>query len=396
MTPESKDLRDRIAREIDLGGPIPFVRFMQRALYEPEIGYYTGARPVIGKDGDFYTSLDIHPVFGRLVGRQIIEMAACLPGGPYTVVEMGAGKGLLAYDVLREVREAAPELFERLTYRVVDVSPSMVRRQKALLKEFADRMAWHDRLEDVPGCAGAFISNELVDSFAHHQVVVTEGRLKEVFVTHDGGRFSEVLMAPSTPRLEEYLGPFLGGLPEGYRTEVSLAAGDWMRAVGGRLSRGHVLTVDYGYPADVYYAAARAKGTFLCHHEHNVSAEAYVRVGRQDMTAHVDFSALARAGLKGGLRPLGMTDQAHFLVGLGVAERMEAVLVRDGGDPDRSEEFRAMRHLMDPEGLGKVFKVLVQEKGVQSPPLSGLRFAAFSISDLLGPGSENGQGAGAT
>ena len=394
MASESDDLRERIAREIDAGGPIPFVRFMQRALYEPEIGYYTGPREKIGKDGDFYTSLDIHPVFGRLVGRQVIEMAPCVPDGPYTIVEMGAGKGLLAYDVLRELRDSAPELLARLTYRVVEVSPSMVRRQQAVLGEFEDRVRWHERLEDVPECAGVFLSNELVDSFPHHQVVVTPEGLREVFVTHAGGRFTEVLRAPSTPRLEAYLAPFLKGLPEGYRTEVNLAALDWIAEVGGRLGRGHVLTVDYGYPADVYYAAGRATGTFLCHHEHKVSAEPYVRVGRQDMTAHVDFSALAKGGLKAGLHSVGMTDQAHFLVGLGVAERMQAVLERDGGDPDRSDEFRAMRHLMDPEGLGKVFKVLVQEKGVRSPPFSGLKFAAFSISDLLGPGSDNGSPGG--
>jgi len=390
VTAAAQELKGRIAREIDRGGPIPFARFMERALYEPEIGYYTGPREKIGRQGDFYTSLDVHPVFGRLIGVQIAEMAAALPDGPYTVVEMGAGKGLLAYDVLREIEGRFPDLFARLAYRVVEVSPAMVRRQKALLRDYADRITWHERLEDVPPVPGAFVSNEMVDALPHHQVVMTREGLREVFVTHAKGRFSEVLAAPSTPALAAYLERIGAKIAEGYRTEINLAALQWMKAVAGRLERGHVLTVDYGYPADVYYRQDRRAGTFLCHHEHKVSADPYARVGAQDMTAHVDFTSLARAGLEAGLKPLGLTDQSHFLVGLGVAERMEAVLDRDGGDPERSDEFCAMRRLMDPLGMGKTFKVLVQEKGVESPPLSGLRFAAFSISDLVGPEGERG------
>jgi len=388
---DAEGLKARIAREIDAGGPIPFSRFMERALYEPGVGYYTGPRVKIGQEGDFYTSLDVHPVFGRLVGVQVAEMAAALPEGPYTVVEMGAGKGLLAYDVLREVRDRFPDLFARLAYRVVEVSPDLIRRQRDLLREFAGRITWHARLEDVPQVEGVFLSNELVDALPHHQVVMTGEGLMEVFVTHARGRFSEVLAAPSTPALAAYLADIGSQLPEGYRTEINLAAPQWMRAVAARLERGHVLTIDYGYPADVYYRADRKTGTFLCHHEHKVSADPYARIGAQDMTAHVDFTGLARAGRDAGLVPLGLTDQSHFLVGLGVAERMEAVLKRDGGDPERSDEFCAMRRLMDPLGMGKTFKVLLQEKGVHTPALSGLRFAAYSVTDLMGVEGEEGR-----
>jgi len=391
----AEELKARIAREIDAGGPISFARFMERALYEPEIGYYTGPREKIGQKGDFYTSLDVHPVFGRLIGVQVAEMAESLPDGPFTVVEMGAGKGLLAYDVLREIRERFPDLLGRLTYRVVEVSPPMVRRQQALLREFADRITWHERLEEIDPVQGVFVSNELVDALPHHQVVMTGDGLMEVFVTCTKGRFSEVLRLPSTPALAAYLEALGLTLPEGYRTEISLAAPDWMRTVAGRLARGYVLTVDYGYPADVYYRPDRATGTFLCHHAHKVSEDPYARIGEQDMTAHVDFTSLARAGREAGLNPLGLTDQGHFLVGLGVGERMAAVLERDGGDPSTSDEFRAMRRLMDPLGMGKTFKVLVQEKGVDSPRLSGLQFAAYSISDLVGIGPQKGEASGA-
>jgi SAM-dependent MidA family methyltransferase len=259
-----------------------------------------------------------------------------------------------------------------------------VGRQKALLAEFADRITWHDTLEGIGPVDGAFLSNELVDSFPHHQVVMAEGGLQEVFVTHFQGRFREVLLPPSTPELGRYFERLGITLPAGYRTEVNLAALAWMRRVGAALRRGHVLTIDYGYAADVYYQPDRKRGTFLCHHEHKLSEDPYVRVGLQDLTAHVDFSSLARAGREAGLEPVGFTDQGHFLVGLGIAGWMEQVLEGAGGDPERADEFAAMRRLMDPQGMGKTFKVLVQEKGVPSRALSGLRFRSLSVSDLVG------------
>lgn len=384
MTPQAGRLRALIADEIARSGPVPFARFMELALYAPELGYYTGPRRKIGKEGDFYTSLDVHPVFGRLVGAQVIEMSRAVPGGTYTVVEMGAGKGYLAYDILRTVKEAEPGLFERLDYRIVDISPHMIGHQKKLLEGFAGRLAWHASLGDVPKVDGVFVSNELVDSLPHHQVVATKEGLKEVFVTHRDGRFKEVLMPPSTPELARYFKRLGITLPDGYRTEVNLAALGWMREVARHLRRGHVLTIDYGYPADVYYRPDRKTGTFLCYHEHKVSEDPYARIGLQDLTAHVDFSSLARAGEAAGLKAVGFTDQAHFLVGLGIHRVMERALERDGGDPERSDEFRTIRRLMDPQGMGRAFKVLVQEKGVTSPPLSGLRFSASSVHDLLG------------
>lgn len=382
MTPESRQLRARIREEIGRRNRIPFSRFMEMALYTPELGYYTGPREKIGREGDFYTSLDVHPAFGQLVASQVIELSVALPRGVYTVVEMGAGKGLLAHDMLRTIQMAAPALFRRLRYVIVDVSPELVARQKERLAEFSEILTWYPDLSGLPLVEGIFVSNELVDSLAHRQVVMTGEGLKEVFVTAKGEGFREVLAAPSTPEIEAYFQRLGIALPEGYRTEVNLAALDWVRAVGKRLSRGHVLTIDYGYPADVYYRSDRRRGTFLCYHEHKVSENPYARVGLQDMTAHVDFSSVARAGLEVGLRPVGFTDQAHFLVGLGITRLMERILERDGGDPQGSDEFQALRKLMDPNGMGKAFKVLLQEKGVATPALSGFRFSSHSIRDL--------------
>lgn len=382
MTAESKQLARQIADEIGRDGPIPFSRFMELALYAPELGYYTGGRTKIGKDGDFYTSLDVHPVFGQLVAAQIIEMSALIPDGAYTVVEMGAGKGLLAYDILRTIRAADSNLFERLRYLIVDVSPDLIARQQNLLAEFAEQTAWHTSLDEIDPVDGVFVSNELVDSLPHHQVVTENGSLREVFVDCHNGRFVERLRDLSTVEISRYLERYKVTFPDRYRTEVNLASGLWIKAVADRLKRGHVLTIDYGYPADVYYRPDRKTGTFLCYHEHKVSENPYVRIGLQDLTAHVDFSHLAHAGKEAGLNPVAFTDQAHFLVGLGITKMMDKVLERDGGDPESSDEFCAMRKLMDPNGMGRAFKVLLQEKGVSSPAFSGFRFSAHSVSDI--------------
>ncbi|MBI5136277.1 MAG: SAM-dependent methyltransferase [Nitrospirae bacterium] len=385
MTDAGNTLRALIADEIArAGGAIPFRRYMELALYAPGVGYYTGPRGKIGRDGDFFTSLDVHPVFGRLLATQVIEMSRALPDGPFTVVEMGAGKGHLAHDVLRTVEAADPALFARLRYVIVDVSEDLIARQKKLLAAYGARIEWAADLGALSGVRGVFLSNELVDSLPHHQVVMTGDGLREVYVGEKDGRFREGWGPPSTPALAAYFDAIGITLPKGYRTEVNLAALDWMRAVGGALERGFVITIDYGYPADVYYQADRRRGTFLCFHEHKASENPYVRVGRQDMTAHVDFSSLARAGTRVGLEAVGLTDQAHFLVGLGITHAMEAVLACDGGDPRDSDEFRAMRRLMDPHGMGKAFKVLVQRKGVGHAPLAGMAMPAFHITDLLG------------
>jgi SAM-dependent MidA family methyltransferase len=266
---------------------------------------------------------------------------------------------------------------------IVDVSPELIGRQQKLLAEFSGRVRWHDAVAQLDKVSGCFISNELADSLPHHQVVMTANGLREVFVDREGGGFVERLQAPSSPDISAYFERLGITLPEGYRTEVNLRALEWIRQVGAALEKGHVLTVDYGYPADVYYRPDRKTGTFLCYHEHKLSEDPYARLGRQDLTAHVDFTSLARAGRAAGLEVCGFTDQAHFLVGMGITRVMEKVLERDGGDPETSDEFKAMRRLMDPLGMGKVFKVLVQRKGVPDMPLSGFSYRSHSVADLV-------------
>jgi SAM-dependent MidA family methyltransferase len=230
---------------------------------------------------------------------------------------------------------------------------------------------------------GFVLSNELLDSFPVHRLVKTGGVLKEVYVTLKEGTFSEVLDEPSCPDLSSYFEKLGVVLEEGQQVEVNLKALDWMRQVGRTLSQGVVITVDYGYPAAELYSPDRKRGTFLCYYKHRVSEDPYVRVGQQDMTTHVDFTSLALAGQEVGLEVAGLTNQQYFLMGLGAAQEMEARLQRHGDPQSRERELAAMKNLIAPDGLGKVFKILIQHKRLKGLKLNGLTYRPFSPEALF-------------
>ncbi len=381
------DLVSAIADEIQVSGPIPFARFMELALYHPQFGYYM--RPLagqggpgaerIGWTGDYYTSFDVHPILARAIARQVRQVDELLGRpDPLTVVEMGPGKGLLARDFLADCEAEAPSFLARLRYVLIERSPALRAQQQAHLERWLSepgRVAWVEGLEAFASGAvtGALVSNELVDAFPVHRIAVTGGTPKEIFVDYRGGRFCERLSPLSTPALAEFLRRLadLGiTLPDGSRAEINLAALAWMKEVGRVLGRGIALTIDYGHTAQDLYGPERRRGTFLCYYSQTANEEPYVRVGLQDMTAHVDFTSLAAAGEEAGLEVTGFTNQMSFLTGLGVEQMLEAL------DPE-SPEFRAAIHLLRPEGMGRTFKILIQHKGLERPDLDGLRFKPF-------------------
>ena len=390
------ELLDRIRSVIRSRGRITFAEFMRMALYEPGLGYYmtppdqSGQSARSGRDGDYFTAPELHPLFGQMVGRQVIEMADQLhrvfPSEEIAIIEMGAGRGLMAEDILTVCAQRRPA---RLRYVVIEISPSLAADQRARLARFAEQgisVQWCRTLDEAgpeaaradaaQGQTGVIVSNELVDAFPVHRVVMQGGRLLERYVTLEGERLAEQLDLPSTPALEDYFKRLAVPLPEGFQTEVNLEASDWMTRIGRLLRAGFVLTIDYGHTAEERYAPARREGTLACYAGHRRLDDPYVRVGRQDLTAHVDFSALVRAGREAGLTVAGFTDQTSFLLGLGAAEAMEARL--SGCDELRREvELAAMKMLLAPDGMGRAFKVLIQYKGVTSPRLSGLTFRPF-------------------
>ena len=385
MTTGHPQLLTAIVSEIDRHGPISFARFMELALYHPQFGYYM--RPPdpgterIGWNGDFYTSPDVHPILGQALAKQAAQIDALLGHpDPFTIVEMGAGKGLLAKHVLSHCQLTFKSLAQRLRYVLIECSPAMRAVQQEQLQPWLRPSGLVTWLEEVTSLApasitGLMFSNELPDAFPVHRVEKVGHTLKEIFVEFRDGRFAECIQDVSTPELEAYFQRLHIEFPDGYRTEVNLRAPAWMKQVGTSLSRGVVITIDYGHSAEDLYGPARSKGTLLCYASQLASEEPYARVGLQDMTAHVDFTTLATAGEEAGLSTTGFTNQMSFLMGLGV-EDMIAHLAPE------TPEFLAALHLLKPEGMGRTFKILVQHKGLEPPTLDGLRFKPFFGSAL--------------
>jgi SAM-dependent MidA family methyltransferase len=362
--------------EIAGRGPISFERFMELALYHPEHGYYRRERekPRTGREGDFFTSVSVGPLFGRLLARQFFEMWEKLEKpDPFWIIEQGAEDGQLACDILGWCRDETPALFEAIRYAVIEDASTVRARQMEKLKAgaFDKTMRWFPDVfalrEHEP--VGVFFSNELVDSLPVRLVRRSKGAWLELRVTagkeenfawidFEDDELSEVTRILELPEVE------------GYSTEINLRARDWMKDVGNALKRGYVLTIDYGFPASVYYAPFRAGGTLTAYLDHRRTEEVLVDPGSRDITAHVDFTALAKMGEETGLATIGFLDQQHFFMGVAHGELSESAGPRTG----IAEKVRAWQTLTRPDYLGARFQVLLQAKDAPHD-LAGLRFA---------------------
>ncbi len=348
----------------DADGALPFRDFMELTLYHPTLGYYTSRREVIGRSADYVTSPELTPLFGAMLGRQLHEMWERLDRPQtFDAVEAGPGTGTLARNVLAWAARSAPNFAAALTYTLVETSPTLAERQRATLA--AEGFA-AESLDSLPsGVTGCIFSNELLDAMPVHRVAVEDGALREVYVTRENDGFGEELRDPH-PDVIAYF-EALSLLPgEGCHAEVNLEAPHWIATAAAALDRGYVLTFDYGYAADDLYAGWRNDGTLLCFYRHNPSADPYARIGRQDITSHVDFTTIRHSGEDAGLQTLGLTTQAQFLTALGIGE---ALRPPTGTRPDMEEFFarrRAVTDLIDPGGLGRV-KVLLQAKAAAGP-----------------------------
>ncbi len=359
-----------IIQKIKQEGPISFRDFMEMALYCPQAGYYTSDKDKIGKQGDYYTSPYVTPVFGELIARQLEEMWHLLDKKPFTVVECGVGSGILSFDILQHLKSNI-ELYEHLDYFIVEKSASQRKKGQTILSE---KVSWFKSLGEIDKVDGCVLSNELVDNFSVHVVVMCD-ELMEVFVDYNDG-FSEVLK-PASEKLKNYLQQLKISLPKGFRTEINLQATEWIKEVADALGKGFVLTIDYGHPSADLYAAKRSSGTLLCYHKHKINDNPYINVGEQDITTHVNFSALRYWGEKYGLTCCGFTSQDHFLHGVGLVDclrRKEAGAPHNLANPGTIWQ---LHHLL--AGMGNKMKVLVQQKGVETNTLSGLKFSKFLV-----------------
>ena len=367
--PNTTQLASLLHQQILQTGKVSFAEFMAQALYHQQYGYYMAPRERIGKSGDFFTSSSVNALFGRLVARQLAEMAGLLSSEVFEVVEQGAGEGHLALDILDALAEEAPEIYGRLSYTLVEVSQDNRDRQAGNLAGHAGKVRWSGENEWTIN-SGCFLSNELVDAFPVHVIEKRAGKIQEVFVDSDGELFSETLDDECNQTLSNYFA-WLGHEPfEGTRAEANLLAPEWMRKVGERMTKGFVMTIDYGYPAEELYAPHRRSGTLMCYHRHQADDNPYDSVGEKDITTHVDFTALQKAGSEAGLETLWFGEQYRFLLGLGFFEE----LVRLEAAATDENEARALRltlkNLIMPEtGMGETFKILVQGKDVGTPEL---------------------------
>ncbi len=361
LTPEEAAHSERLAerlREIirTQGGWIPFARYMEAALYEPGLGYYSAGARKLGAAGDFVTAPEVAPVFSRCLARQCAQVLGHLGGGD--ILELGAGSGVMAAGVLGEL-ERLGALPAR--YRILDVSADLRERQRATLARdvphLLGRVEWLDRLPEP--FDGVTLANEVLDALPVERFAIRGGEVDAVGVAWQFGRFEPAPARAAQPlrdrvrALEAELG---APLPDGYVSEINVGLTAWLASIAAVQRRGVQLFIDYGLPRREYYAAERCMGTLMCHFRHRFHDDPYTRLGLQDITAWVDFTAVAEAAQAAGLDVAGYTTQAQFLIGCGIAD-----FVADVSDLDVVERVNVSRQVMVltlPGEMGERFKVL--------------------------------------
>jgi SAM-dependent MidA family methyltransferase len=388
-------------------GPLTVAAFMDLALYDPDLGYYARAAQRSGRAGDFFTSVDVGPLFGELLEIQLAEMfellrhrtaedakdaetnnsfassegssassaSSAVPA--FDLVEAGAGNGRLAADILRAAKSRDAAFYESLRLHLVEASAAARTSQRSTLADAADRLA--SSSSELPeSFEGVLIANELLDALPVHQVVMREEGLRETYV--DGPALRTIEGPPSTPALQECLDRLHVQLEPGWRVEINLRAVDWMRDAARRLRRGFIVVIDYGHEARELYSPTHSAGTLTTYAAHRsagpelpLDSPPWLRnPGDQDLTAHVDFTSIREAANAEGMTTLGFLDQTYFLLGL-----ISAMSNPQSGAPNPQSAIRnpqSLKTLIMPGGLGSTHKVLILGKGVGTPALRGCSF----------------------
>ena len=338
-------LLERMRAELKAGGNwIGFPRYMELALYEPGLGYYAGGSAKLGAPGDFATAPEMGTLFARTLSRQVAEILQ--PGE--AILEFGAGSGALAEALIADL---SPE-----NYLILETSAELRARQEARLGK---RARWIERLPKR--FRGVMLANEVADAMPVHALAwrvngIMERGVNDKLAWAERPASGELLVAAR--RIE---------VPVPYASEIGLVGRAWMRLLAARLERGALLVIDYGFPQREYYHPQRSMGTLMCHYRHRAHGDPFFHPGLQDITAHVDFSALAQASREGGLEVLGYASQAQFLVNCGITELLEQ---EDASDAVRyAPRAGEAQKLLSPAEMGELFKVLAVGRGVQRPLL---------------------------
>jgi SAM-dependent MidA family methyltransferase len=392
----------KISAEIRERGPLTVAAFMELALYDAEIGYYARTPRRSGRAGDFFTSVDVGPLFGQLLAVQLAEMFTILasrvpnpesqiPNPKFDLVEAGAADGRLAADILRAAQTRHPSLYAGMRLHLVEASPAAREAQRQTLGDAGERLA--SSSPHLPASfEGVLIANELLDALPVHHVVMREEGLREVYVdVAPDAQLTTREGQPSTPALEDYLTRAGVTLEPGWRAEINLQAVEWIREAARRLRRGFIILIDYGHDARELYSLSHAQGTLTTFARHTTKGPESAALpawleqpGEQDITAHVDFTSVRAAAEAEGLQTCGFLDQTYFLLGIltgcresfvpSVQGGREPVRLEGSRPPSQRPPSRHLKTLLMPGGLGSTHKVLILGKGVGTPALVGCSY----------------------
>lgn len=370
----SAQLSTQIQARLDRNGTLSFAEYMQMALYEPGLGYYSAGLEKFGEGGDFTTAPQISPLFAQCVARQCASVLAELDAG--SLLEFGAGSGVFAKDLLDALArlDALPS-----TYYILEVSAELRDRQRAYLRQqlpdLFSRIRWLDKLPQQ--FVGVMLANEVLDAMPVHRFQYRHGQLQELRVAATGERFGyqeESVSCELAQPLAQVVEHYAQHWPGLYQSELNLQLAPWFKALSESLTRGLLLIFDYGYTGAEYYHAQRNEGSLLCHYRHRVHSNPFILVGLQDITASVDFSAVAQAAYAAGFELRGYTTQAHFLIGSGIDQVLQESWADDAQYLARASEAKT---LVLPGEMGERFKVFAASKGIDTT-LQG-----FSLRNLL-------------
>lgn len=374
-------------------GRISFARYMELALFAPGLGYYSAGASKFGEQGDFVTAPEISPLFSRALAQQVAEVLAGIEGGARSgkgsgevsdevsdeVLEIGAGSGTMAAEMLAEL-DALNVLPHR--YAILELSADLQARQRQTIRErvphLLDRVQWLTAMPES-GFRGVVVANELLDALPVHCFTTSNEGLRERCVGFDGQRFHWVVAEGDTAhalakQLPEHLSEIISALPAGYESEINLAAAAWVNSIADCLETGVVLLIDYGYASHEYYRPQRNRGTLMCHYRHRAHDDPFVYPGLQDITAHVDFTAIAEAAVSAGLDVRGYNTQGFFLLGCGLAD-----LAQQHEELDEQQQIlqaQQMRTLTLPTEMGERFKVIALSRDYENP------LRGFAMQDL--------------
>ncbi len=370
----SKKIRSSLARHKQL----TFAQYMHKALYTPELGYYASALPKIGELGDFITAPEVSPIFSRCLARQAIQVLEQLESP--NILEFGAGSGVMAKDILLELAQLEQPL-ER--YYILEISADLQARQKALLEkelpaELFAKVIWLSELPTKP-IPAVIIANEVLDAMPFERLRIEPEHSLQGYVVYN--ETSEKFEWDYRPIIDAGLQKFANQLIQnigtvshlGYETEINLNIKPWLTSLNQILSQGAVILIDYGYTRQEYYQPARVMGTLRCHYQHRAHGNPFFYPGLQDITAHVDFTAVAEDGFDSGFKISGFTTQANFLMGTGL---MEMSVDPDAPVTEQIKIAQQIKTLTLPDEMGESFKVIALTKNIDSPLIG------FSVRDL--------------